>query len=927
MNDVNYELLDMLVQSKLQYQGIDPLSEKEAARYRLAYEVRFESYNTAQYRHINIILQRYIKSKDKWARGRKIEINDLGRYHFLMDDIDKEIYRISFQNPYTPDFQNFAEVLYTLRSSDKVYYYPGYGGPNEPLEIMEIKPTMELDMSDRSIKVTFDRRFYPNKYDYHMISNGKVGVWKLNEAQIELIKLLRNQQPFPLKSVGIIKRFSERLKDVLDISDNFYDLDSIPNIQGSSKIVIHISKWKHSMYRLDSCKVYPIEGDKDYSFYPGDEFSEYTTNVSGDKSLVIRNIRKERDNYKRIFKESSLKENQSEIEASDLLSLFEFVHDNPDEYAIAWPEGQKIRFGGIMRVNLGNINYNPVTNWFEMQGNVQLGSQKISISELAKIAKTADENGYVLVNDDMYMKMTEALRKQIENLNTVLLKDNTAISRYQVGKLAEIVNSGELGIPSTQVCKEFLEQMQSAYAAEYPLPEGLNATLRDYQKEGFQWMSRLLAWDAGACLADDMGLGKTVQAIALLLSKADNGASLVVAPKSLVLNWKEEIERFAPALTPVVIADKNELEDGLRICDKGSVMICTYGFLTSNGEQITRNDWNVVCLDEAHQIKNRTTKVSKVVMDLRCKGRIVLTGTPIQNNLSELWNLFQFINPGLLGPFKDFHNTFCDSDEHKEKLRATVQPFILRRTKEEVMSDLPVKLEMDYMVKMNDAELVRYEERRSHIEAKLKMSEFNDVNVSVLASLTELRMASCSMVLQDTKWELTSSKTVELIRLVRAIRKDDNSILIFSQFTSYLEEIKAHLSSVGYSYCYLDGSTSLNERQRALNDFQKGKHKIFLISLKAGGVGLNLTAANYVILTDPWWNPAIENQAMDRAHRIGQERDVTVIRMISSNTIEEKILTLHSHKRQLSDDIMTGTASSYKLTYEDVLELVSPTKK
>ena len=314
-------------------------------------------------------------------------------------------------------------------------------------------------------------------------------------------------------------------------------------------------------------------------------------------------------------------------------------------------------------------------------------------------------------------------------------------------------------------------------------------------------------------------------------------------------------------------------------------------------------------------------------MDLKCKGRIVLTGTPIQNNLSELWNLFQFINPGLLGPFKDFHNTFCDSDEHKEKLRATVQPFILRRTKEEVMSDLPVKLEMDYMVKMNDAELVRYEERRSHIEAKLKMSEFNDVNVSVLASLTELRMASCSIALQDSKWELTSSKTVELIRLVRAIRKDDNNILIFSQFTSYLEEIKANLSSAGYSYCYLDGSTSLNERQRALNDFQEGKHKIFLISLKAGGVGLNLTAANYVILTDPWWNPAIENQAMDRAHRIGQERDVTVIRLISSNTIEEKILTLHSHKRQLSDDIMTGTASSYKLTYEDVLELVSPTNK
>lgn len=926
MNDVNYGLLKMLVQSKLDNQGIDPLLPSGVKKYRLVYEFRFAN------GIVDIYLQRYVESKGKWTAGNKVSRNDLGKYVFLMDETDKSVYKI-LSSQHNHFFLITPELLYTLQGSDRVFCYQTYSSPAEPLEIVVVKPEMKMTMSSENIRIhleiKFERKFSSSQFGYYIISLGqinKVGVWKLNDDQIELINLLQGQQPFPIRSARILKSFADRLTDVLDISDNFYDLDSIPEIKGSSKIVIHVTKQRHNTYNLCNVRVYPIEGGKE-NFRPGQDYAEYISEATGSRSLVCRNIRKERDNFNIFCKKTGLKEGYGTIEAAAFLSLLEFVHNNPDDYAVAWPEGQKIRYGGIMRVNLGNINFNPKTNWFEMQGNIQLANQKISIGELAKIAKTADKDGFVLVDGDMYMKMTDALRKQIENLNTVLIKNNTAISRYHVGKLAEILNSGELGNSTNQVYKGLLSTMQEAYSADYPIPDGLNATLRDYQKEGFKWMSRLIAWEAGACLADDMGLGKTVQAIAVLLSKSGNGPSLVVAPKSLVYNWKEEIERFAPGLSPLVITDKNELMTGWKDYKEGTVVICTYGFLTSNGEDITKGDWNIVCLDEAHQIKNRATKVSKVVMDLKCKGRIILTGTPVQNNLSELWNLFQFINPGLLGPYNDFHNTFASNDEQKEKLRSTVQPFILRRTKEQVMSDLPVKLEVDYMVQMNDAELFRYEEWRSKVEASLLDSDFNDVNVSVLASLTKLRMASCSIALQEPNWELASSKTSELMRIVKAITKEDNSILIFSQFTSYLDEIRNHLSSEGFTCCYLDGSTSLKERQKVLNEFQNGQQKIFLVSLKAGGVGLNLTAANYVILTDPWWNPAIESQAMDRAHRIGQERDVTVIRMISSNTIEEKILALHSHKRQLSDDIMIGTASSHKLTYEDVLELVSPSGK
>lgn len=659
MNDVNYELLEMLVQSKLDNQEIAPLSASGNKKYRFIYKLEFGLNNI-----LYIYLQRYIESKGKWTAGNKVFREDLYKYLFLMDETDRSVYQILLSQ--SSDFIT-GKLLYTLRGSDRVFTYQGYDWPGEPLEIVVAKPDMEMIMSPENIQIHFDRRFFPWHYGYYMISQNKMGVWKLNDDQIELINLLREQQPFPIRSARILKSFADRLTDVLDISDNFYDLDSIPEIKGSSKIVIHVTKQRHNTYNLCNVRVYPIEGGKEY-FMPGQDYAEYITEATGSLSLVCRNIRKERDNFNIFCKKTGLKEGYGTIEAAEFLSLLEFVHNNPDDYAVAWPEGQKIRYGGIMRVNLGNINFNPKTNWFEMQGNIQLANQKISIGELAKIAKTADKDGFVLVDGDMYMKMTDALRKQIENLNTVLIKNNTAISRYHVGKLAEILNSGELGNSTNQVYKGLLSTMKEAYSVDYPIPEGLNATLRDYQIEGFKWMSRLIAWDAGACLADDMGLGKTVQAIAVLLSKSGNGPSLVVAPKSLVYNWKEEIERFAPGLSPLVITDKDELMTGWKDYKEGTVVICTYGFLTSNGEDITKGDWNIVCLDEAHQIKNRATKVSKVVMDLKCKGRIILTGTPVQNNLSELWNLFQFINPGLLGPYNDFHNTFASNDEQKEKL-------------------------------------------------------------------------------------------------------------------------------------------------------------------------------------------------------------------------------------------------------------------
>jgi len=326
MNDVNYELLEMLVQSKLDNQEIAPLSASGNKKYRFIYKLEF-GFNNILY----IYLQRYIESKGKWTAGNKVFREDLYKYLFLMDETDRSVYQILLSQ--SSDFIT-GKLLYTLRGSDRVFTYQGYDWPGEPLEIVVVKPEMEMIMSPENIQIHFDRRFFPSQYGYYMISQNKMGVWKLNDDQIELINLLREQQPFPIRSARILKSFADRLTDVLDISDNFYDLDSIPEIKGSSKIVIHVTKQRHNTYNLCNVRVYPIEGGKEY-FIPGQDYAEYITEATGSLSLVCRNIRKERDNFNIFCKKTGLKEGYGTIEAAEFLSILEFVHNNHDDYAVA----------------------------------------------------------------------------------------------------------------------------------------------------------------------------------------------------------------------------------------------------------------------------------------------------------------------------------------------------------------------------------------------------------------------------------------------------------------------------------------------------------------------------------------------------------------------------------------------------------------
>jgi SNF2 family DNA or RNA helicase len=472
---------------------------------------------------------------------------------------------------------------------------------------------------------------------------------------------------------------------------------------------------------------------------------------------------------------------------------------------------------------------------------------------------------------------------------------------------------------------DFRKRLQTVQSSDVSVPSLLQAELRPYQVSGYQWMARLSEWGAGACLADDMGLGKTVQAIAVLLHRAHIGAALVVSPVSVMPNWISEVNRFAPTLNVRTLHNADR-EATLASLEPGDLLVTSCGLLLSEEKTVTAKQWATVVLDETHAIKNYNTKTSNVAMSLQSGFRVILTGTPVQNHLGEMWNLFQFINPGLLGSLSHFTDTFIrpDDDNARKRLKKLITPFILRRTKTAVLEELPPKTEIIRKITLSDEEAVFYEALRRQALESLEndSSPQGAKHLKVLAEITRLRQACCNPSLVYPETSIESTKLSTFLEIAAELKDNGHRALVFSQFVSHLSIVCKALDRAGYTYCYLDGSTPVNKRTSEVRSFQNGQGDFFLISLKAGGLGLNLTAADYVIHLDPWWNPAVEDQASDRAHRIGQTRPVTVYRLVAENTIEEKIIRLHNTKRDLADSLLEGSDQSAKLSINELMMLI-----
>lgn len=572
-------------------------------------------------------------------------------------------------------------------------------------------------------------------------------------------------------------------------------------------------------------------------------------------------------------------------------------------------------------------------DWFDIHAVIKFGEYEISFKEIRKlILKKKMEfklpNGEIAVIPDSWLiEYSElfAFSEEDESGEPRLKKHHLSLVQdLEEGNLAKVTISNKL---------EGLRAFKGI--DENPIPKSFKGDLRPYQKAGYDWMQFLNKFKFGGCLADDMGLGKTVQTLALLQAQKEEGAtgaSLLVMPTSLVYNWEMEAKKFTPKLKTFTYTGTNREKDPSKF-SKYDVIITSYGIIRLDIELLKHYRFNYVILDESQAIKNPTSNIAKAVRELNSRNRLILTGTPLENSTMDLWSQMNFINPGLLGTQSFFKNEFLnpiekqgDQDKTK-KLYSIIKPFILRRHKSQVATELPEKTEnIQYSAMLPDQE-AEYEKvknyYRNEILENIEQKGLNKSQMILLQGLTKLRQIANHPKMVDEEYDGASGKLWDVAFMLDNAITEGHKILIFSQFVKHLSIIAKHLKTMNIDYAYLDGSTK--DRQEQVERFQNEDDlKVFLISLKAGGLGLNLTKADYVFILDPWWNPAAEAQAVDRAHRIGQQNKVFTYKFITKNTVEEKILALQQHKQKLASDLITTESSFVKsLSKEDIESLLT----
>ncbi len=578
-----------------------------------------------------------------------------------------------------------------------------------------------------------------------------------------------------------------------------------------------------------------------------------------------------------------------------------------------------------------NLQVNENRDWFDVYAKVMFGEYEIPFIKLRKMILNGKRE-FTLPNGETAVIPEVWFTQYADIFNLMDEQGNEHhLQKHHLSLLQELQNGNYAKIRMDRKLEKLrdFEQIE-----DVPLPQKFEGTLRPYQKAGYNWLQFLNAYHFGGCLADDMGLGKTVQTLAMLQDQKEKGvlrASLLVMPTSLLYNWEMEAKKFTPELKVLNYTGTNRIKI-IENFDKYDIVLTSYGIVRIDIDILEKYYFNYIILDESQAIKNPTSNISKSVRQLNSEFRLILTGTPIENGTTDLWSQMSFVNPGLLGTQVFFKNHFQVPIEKRrdaekmQRLHTIIKPFILRRKKSQVATELPEKVENIYYSQMTESQQKQYEEVKSYYRNKiLNHIEENGVNKSqimLLQGLVRLRQIANHPKMQDENSEADSGKMSDVIRMLEAGVSEGHKVLIFSQFVKYLSLLKAEIEALNIKYAYLDGSTK--NRKEQVDLFQTNPDiPIFLISLKAGGVGLNLTAADYVFILDPWWNPAIEAQAVDRAHRIGQENKVLIYKFISQNTVEEKILQLQQNKLRLADELINSEDGFVKsLSKEDIEDLL-----
>ena len=758
--------------------------------------------------------------------------------------------------------------------------------------------------------------------------------YKINiekDTQFQLLDLFQKIDKYELESYGTLI-----LKNYKNIDLKYEDYETIISNEKTAipQIIIEKIAFDNSLY----LKINSIISTMDYEFFIKNKIETVLTVNELEKKLEISKINLENlsSDMFEIVKVLTKLQKSIGLKSSYYIDNENFIILN-EELAKEFVKKELLQLAGkysiigtdrLRKYNIkavkpkisGRFSYN--LDYFEGEVEVEIEGDKFSIQQLLNNYK---KDEYIVLSDG-----TNALinREYIEKLQRIFKEEDgnkVKVSFFDMPIVQDMIDEKSFE-NDFMGSKDFFEGINKLAEENIDYPK-LNATLRDYQKYGYKWLKYLTDNNLGACLADDMGLGKTLQAIALLskVHEEKKKKSMVIMPKSLIYNWENEIKRFSPKLKVGIYYGINRDFSSLKKVD---IILTTYGTIRNDIESLLKQKFDLLILDESQNIKNINSQTTKAVLLLNAKKRVALSGTPIENNLLELYSLFRFLNPEMFGSVQEFTNDYIvpiqkySDTSTIEELRKKIYPFLLRRVKKEVLADLPDKIEKLVYVDMNDKHRRFYEERRKYYYSLLEKNTSSQGNFDkffVLQAINELRHIVSSPELENKK--IISSKKEVLIENVIEAIENNHKVLVFVNYLSSIESICDSLKENKIKYLKMTGQTK--DRQNLVDKFQNdSRYKVFVMTLKTGGVGLNLVSADTIFIYDPWWNTTVENQAIDRAYRLGQDKTVFAYKMIMRNTIEEKILKLQEIKNKLLDDLISEDNLSTKNLSKSDIEFI-----
>ena len=860
--------------------------------------------------------------------------NDINNYIENLEN-EKEFF-ISWEEEKSSDYLKLDEKLisYLLEKDNFV---------NADFEIIEKKEIESLALFIRDNKEIEDRLdIYIEINDNLLTKNNIVGNYIYSQGvfykidiekntQFPLVDLFQKIDKYELESYGTLI-----LKNYKNIDLKYEDYETVVSEERNAipQIIIEKISFDNSLY----IKINSIISTMDYEFFTKNKIEIVLIVNELEKKLEISKINLENlsSDMFEIVKVLTKLQKSIGLKSSYYIDNENFIILN-EELAKEFVKKELLQLTGkyiiigtdrLRKYNIkavrpklsGKFSYN--LDYFEGEVEVEIEGEKFSIQQLLNNYK---KDEYIVLSDG-----TNALinREYIEKLQRVFKEEDgnkIKVSFFDMPIVQDMIDEKAFE-NNFMGSKDFFEGINKLAEEDIDYPK-LNATLRDYQKYGYKWLKYLTDNNLGACLADDMGLGKTLQAIVLIskIHEEKKKKSMVIMPKSLIYNWENEIKRFSPKLKVGVYYGINRDFSSLK---KADVILTTYGTIRNDIENLLEQKFDLLVLDESQNIKNINSQTTKAVLLLNAKKRVALSGTPIENNLLELYSLFRFLNPEMFGSVQEFTNDYIvpiqkySDTSTIEELRKKIYPFLLRRVKKEVLADLPDKIEKLVYVDMNDEHRRFYEERRKYYYSLLEKNTSSQGNFDkffVLQAINELRHIVSSPELESKK--IVSSKKEVLIENVIEAIENNHKVLVFVNYLSSIESICDSLKENKIKYLKMTGQTK--DRQNLVDKFQNdSRYKVFVMTLKTGGVGLNLVSADTIFIYDPWWNTTVENQAIDRAYRLGQDKTVFAYKMIMRNTIEEKILKLQEMKNKLLDDLISEDNLSTKNLSKNDIEFI-----